>query len=164
MFFFVLQHNPFLELLTATKSAWDFLGVNFLVQGFFWVLTYGSIRSSPSLEIPSTPPGHTRFQVYTYNYTTVFIQRGKRRSMQNKVQLFFAVRYNPELLTPALQLREGEFAIRERCYFPAFSINIIIQDYKSRCFWNRLLGVENKTVVLEKTIEKNSFLLIIDPF
>jgi len=77
--------------------------------------------------------------------------------MQNKVWIFFAVRFNPELLTPALQLREGEFATRERCYFPAVSLNIIIQDYKSRCFWNRLLGVENKSVVLEKIIEKKFF-------
>ena len=56
-----------LELLRATKSAWDFLGVNFWPRdflgfywkpsGFFWVLTFGSIQSSLSLEIPSTPSG-----------------------------------------------------------------------------------------------------------
>ena len=52
------------EILRATKSAWDFFGANFrsfLVPGFFWVLLEAlgifSIRSSPSLEIPSTPPG-----------------------------------------------------------------------------------------------------------
>ena len=51
------------ELLRATKSAWDFFGVNFrsfLVQGFFWVLLEAlgifSIRSSPSLEIPGAKP------------------------------------------------------------------------------------------------------------
>ena len=46
-------------------SAWDFLGVNIWFRDFlgfaespffFWLLTFGSIRSSPSLEIPSTPP------------------------------------------------------------------------------------------------------------
>ena len=70
-FFFVLWHYTFLELLRATKTAWDFFGVNFWSkdffgfcwkpQGFFWVLTFGSIRSSPSLEIPSTPPSPGRF-------------------------------------------------------------------------------------------------------
>ena len=32
-----------------------FFGGGFLVQGYFWVLTFGSIRSSLLLEIPSTP-------------------------------------------------------------------------------------------------------------
>lgn len=130
----------------------------------FFFEEFCELLSSSIFSYPPLPP-HTRFQVYAYNYTNVFIKRGKKRSMQNKVQIFFAVRYNPELLTPALQLREGESATRERCHFPAFSLNIIIQDYKSRCFWNRLLAVENKSVVLEKIIEKkNFFLLIIDRF
>ena len=34
-----------------------FLGFCWKPKGFFWVLFFGSIRSSPSLEIPSTPPG-----------------------------------------------------------------------------------------------------------
>ena len=38
MFSFVLWHYPFLELFRATKSAWDFLGVNFWCRDFFWVL------------------------------------------------------------------------------------------------------------------------------
>ena len=29
----------------------------FLVQGFFWVLIFAPIRSSPSLDTRSTPPG-----------------------------------------------------------------------------------------------------------
>ena len=32
-----------------------FFGVLLEALGIFWVLTFGSIRSSPSLEIPSTP-------------------------------------------------------------------------------------------------------------
>ena len=39
------------------NSIWDFLGVNFLVKGFFEVLIFSTVRSSPSLEIRSTPPG-----------------------------------------------------------------------------------------------------------
>ena len=63
----VLWHYPFLELLRATKSAWGFLGSLVFGPGiylgfagsprdFFWVLTFGSIRSHTPLEIPSTPP------------------------------------------------------------------------------------------------------------
>ena len=58
---------PFLELSRATKSAWDFLGVTFWsrdILGFAgnprvffgsWLLV-PFVRSSPALEIPSTPP------------------------------------------------------------------------------------------------------------
>ena len=55
-----------LKILRVRNSAWDFLGVNFWSREFFgfcWkpegsfgVLIFAPIRSSPSLEIPSTPP------------------------------------------------------------------------------------------------------------
>ena len=47
------QHGNFLGLIFGPRT---FLGL-LEVLGIFWVLTFGSIRSSPSLEIPSTPPG-----------------------------------------------------------------------------------------------------------
>ena len=58
-------------------ETWDFWGVNvwsrdffgfcWKPQGFFWVLTFGSIRSSPSLEIPSTPPARGRSTEWTFS-------------------------------------------------------------------------------------------------
>ena len=55
-----------LKILRVRNLAWDFLGVNFWSRDFFWVLLeaqgivwvliFAPIRSSPSLEIPSTPP------------------------------------------------------------------------------------------------------------
>ena len=68
----------------ATKSAWDFFGVNFLtwdffgfrwkILGFFWVLNFGSIRSSPSLKFRSTPPGAPReLRVHLYILSSVCI-------------------------------------------------------------------------------------------
>ena len=66
VFFSVRSFNPFWKLRLGI-SAWDFLGVNvwsrdffgfcWKPQGFFWVLIFAPIRSSPSLETRSTPPG-----------------------------------------------------------------------------------------------------------
>ena len=134
----------------------------FFLCSFFFFEEFAGTCEALFSHIPLPP--HTHFQVYTHNYTNVFIKRGKKRSMQNKVQILFAVCYNPELLIADLQLRENELATRERCFFPAFFLNIIIQHYKQRCFWNRLLGVENKSVVLEKIIEKNPFFLLLIAF
>ena len=41
-----------------------FLGFCWKPLGFFWVLTFGSIRASPSLEILSTPPWDLTFQIH----------------------------------------------------------------------------------------------------
>ena len=59
--------NPFWKFLRLGNLAWDFLGVNFWSRdffgfcrkpwGFFWVLIFGPIRSSPSLETFEYPPG-----------------------------------------------------------------------------------------------------------
>ena len=63
--------NPFWKFLRLRNSAWDFFfleeggltfgpGIFFWVWlealGIFWVLIFAPILSSPSLEIPNTPP------------------------------------------------------------------------------------------------------------
>ena len=62
-----------LRFFRLRNSAWDFLGVNFILvkefcagfvespRDFFRVLIFSAIRSSLSLEIRSTPPGQKLF-------------------------------------------------------------------------------------------------------
>ena len=54
---FTVTGIPFCLSELLISFACDFLGLIF-DPGIFWVLTFGSIRSSPSLEIPSTPLGY----------------------------------------------------------------------------------------------------------
>ena len=58
-FFFVISHYPFLELLGATKSAWDFLGVNFWSRDFFgsWLLAPFDHPRHLKSRVP--PPGQS---------------------------------------------------------------------------------------------------------
>ena len=81
----IISFNALCKFLRLGNSAWDFFEVNFWSRqffglfwkpyGFFWVLIFAPIRSSPSLEIRSNnlppPPPALRLPVYSLLHSRV---------------------------------------------------------------------------------------------